>query len=327
MALSSQAAFLQATTLFIQGHYDESIKLYSELITTKSEFNLLINRCIAYLQKKDFENALKDAILAIELNPNHFNGPLYKGISLFSSGKVEEAFNDFNEALKLNAPQQLLDRWIFRCNSEISNKKIKSIEKNNEEEAKKQAELQEAAPKKHHIYSKTGKLAYTWFQTDKTVGITLDYRVKDRKQLKYKLEADKIDVSFPIDGSKDYNLSITFWGEVTPENSKVLAGLETIDINLEKKNPNQSWDHLTKEDVLEKDMAEIENKVPLYPTSAHQKRDWDKIDKEVEEEIRKDQELYGDARKGLIEALYNNSNEEQRRALAKSVQGSHGCYM
>ena len=326
MSVSTQAAYLQATNLFIQGHLDESLKLYSELISSKSEYNLMINRCIAFIQKNDYESALKDANLAIELNSNNYEGYFYRGIPLFSLGKYEDAFNDFNEALKLNAPQKMMDRWIFRCNSEISNKKIKSIEQNNEEESKK-AELKEAGPQKHHIYSKTGRLAYSWFQTDKTVGISLDYRVKDRKQLKYKLEEDKIDVSFPIDGSKDYNLSITLWSQINTEVSKVLPGLETIDITLEKKIPSLNWEQLTKDEIVEAEMTENENKAPLYPTSAHQKKDWNKIDKEAEEELRKDQEKYGDARKGLIEALYNNSDEQQRMALMKSVQGSHGCYM
>ena len=323
MSLSRPEAILQATNSFIHGQISESIKLYSALLSESLDYNLLINRCIAYFSQNEYENSLKDSISALELDPTKYEAYLYRGISLFSLGKFEESLLDFNEALQRNVPKYLIDRWMFRCNTELSHKKIKSIEENNKEELKNQEE----APQKHHIYSTSGKLAYTWFQTDKSVGINLGYRVKDCSKLKYKLEEDSIEVIFPIDGSKDYNLHINLWENIKPEVSKVLAELDSIEIFLEKKNANLNWENLCKIDVNNEQLEANEDKAPLYPTSAHQKKDWNKIDKELEAEIRADTEKYGDARKGLIEALYNNSNEEQRMALAKSVQGSKGCYM
>lgn len=316
---------LQATNYFIQGQLEASIKLYSQLLSETLDYNLFINRCVAYIFQNDYSNSLNDANSAIEITPQKYEGYFYKGISLISIGKIEDALINFNEAIQKNIPENIIRKWLFRCNSELSNKKIKSIERHNQN----QEEKKEPFPPRHHIYSKTGKLAYTWFQTDKIIGMTLNYRINDRKLLKYKLEETTLEVSFPINGSKVYNLQINLWGVINPDASKVLPNLETIDITLEKKLQKQNWEHLAKDggNYNEDKLHANEDKVPLYPTSAHQKKDWNKIDKELEEEIRKDQELYGDARKGLIEALYNNSNDEQRRALAKSVQGSKGCYM
>ena len=325
MSLSRAEATLQASNFFIQGQTEEAIKLYSELLATSLDYNLFINRCVAYISQNDFDNSFKDATAAIQMDSKRYEGYLYRGITNFNSGKIDESSTDFNEALNNGVPQVCIDKWVKRCTLELSHKKIKSIEEINQEESKKN-EPKEDLPKKYHIYSNTGKLAYTWFQTDKIVGVALDYRVSDRKKLKYKLEEDTIEVSFPIDGSKDYNLHINLWGTINPQASKVLPGLQSLELTLEKKIPNLNWEHLSKDDV-EENLLVNEDKVPLYPTSAHQKKDWNKIDKELEEEIRIDQEKYGDARKGLIEALYNNSNEEQRMALAKSVQGSKGCYM
>lgn len=314
--------FLKATNLFVQGHIDEAINIYSNLLSKLETYDLFINRAIAYISKNDNENCIKDCTSALTIDSLKYEGHLYRGISNFYSGKIEEAFIDFNNAIKFNAPKNIIDKWISNCQREVENKKKiegKNIAKINEP--------QQEILKKHHIYSSTGKLAYSWYQTDKTVGIILNFKVKDREQLKYKVEEEKIEISFPLDDNKEYNLSLNLWEKINSEKSKVLPTLECIEIVLEKAKTNVTWLHLCKEDKKELQEDENESKATIYPTSSFTKKDWGKIEKELEEEIRQDQEKYGDARKGLIEALYNNSNEEQRRALAKSVEGSKGCYM
>lgn len=311
---------LKATNLHVQNHLDEAIELYSQLINENADHNLLINRSSAYYDKNDFEKSLKDAEKALEKDPLNPDANLLKGSSLFCLGKFEAASTIFKELSKSDSPSKLILKWVDRCQKEMTNKRHLGKQENNEE---KKEEV-----KKHHIYSKTGKLAYTWFQTDKTIGIIMDFRVEDRNKLKHKLEEDKIEISFAFDNNKDYNLNLLLWEKINPTNSKVIAQLESIEITLEKQKPSLVWPQLGKIDSDEKEELLVqENKAPLYPTSVAQKKDWNKIEKEVEEEIRQDQEKYGDARKGLIEALYNNSNEEQRKALAKSVEGSKGCYM
>lgn len=320
MENSIDPEFLKATNLFIQGHIDDSISIYSNLLSKLATYNLFINRAIAYISKNDIENSIKDCNSAIAIDSSKYEGHLYRGMSYFYSGKMDEALIDFNNAINVNAPKNIIDKWIIKCQREVENRKKKE-----EKNKTKINESQQEILQKHHIYSSTGKLAYSWYQTDKTVGIILNFKVKDREQLKYKVDEEKIDISFPLDDNKEYNLSLNLWEKINHEKSKVLPTLECIEIVLEKLKTNVTWLHLCKEDPKEK--QETEDKATIYPSSAFTKKDWGKIEKELEEEIREDQEKYGDARKGLIEALYNNSNEEQRRALAKSVEGSKGCYM
>jgi len=123
--------FLQANNFLIQGHLEEAIALYSNLISTEQNFDLLINRCVAYIKKGDYNSALTDSEAAIFQDPIRYEGYYYRGISNFSLGKFSVALNDFSEAKTKKIPAPLIDTWIPKCNLEI---KLEPKKKKKEEE-------------------------------------------------------------------------------------------------------------------------------------------------------------------------------------------------
>ena len=68
---------------------------------------------------------------------------------------------------------------------------------------------------------------------------------------------------------------------------------------------------------------------PSYPTSSKVKKDWSALDREIESELAQDQKdgKGGDALNGLFKQIYDQSNEETRRAMIKSYQTSGGTVL
>jgi len=73
------------------------------------------------------------------------------------------------------------------------------------------------------VSSVTGKIAYTWYQTSKAVGIEINHSLTNKESLKTKFEANKIEVTFPIGNGSDYDLSLDLFAEIVPENTKVVV--------------------------------------------------------------------------------------------------------
>jgi len=153
-----------------------------------------------------------------------------------------------------------------------------------------------------------------------------------------KFDNDSFEISFPTVGEKLFSTKILLFDEIDAGKSYYVVQIERIEIKLAKKNP-EDWALLersdsTNEKVLEtiapKLVAKPKNATPaLYPSSSKVKRDWNKIDKEIEEDMQKNKEEYpeGDPVNGMFQMLYKGSDENTRRAMMKSYQTSGGTVL
>lgn len=66
---------------------------------------------------------------------------------------------------------------------------------------------------------------------------------------------------------------------------------------------------------------------PCYPTSSKTKKDWNAIDKEIDNELTAEKPEGDQALNGLFKQIYDRSNEETRRAMIKSYQTSGGTVL
>lgn len=64
---------------------------------------------------------------------------------------------------------------------------------------------------------------------------------------------------------------------------------------------------------------------PHYPSSSRRKVDWDKVDHQIQEELKEDPE--GDPLQGLFQQIYAGADEDTRRAMNKSFQESGGTVL
>ena len=66
---------------------------------------------------------------------------------------------------------------------------------------------------------------------------------------------------------------------------------------------------------------------PSYPSSSKNKKNWDKIDKEITKEESKDKPEGDVALNALFKQIYERADENTRRAMIKSYQTSGGTVL
>lgn len=339
-------SFIQANNFLIQGHIDEAIALYSSLLSTEQNFDLLINRSVAYIKKGDYNLALCDSESAILQDPNRYEGYYYRGIANFSLAKFQVALSDFSEAKAKKIPSALINTWIPKCNLELrlEPKKKTNVNENpevsmpkpplqtekDEKNEKKEEQKEEEEPHfdvvKEKIFTAAGVLNYSWYQTDKHVGLEWDQKIESKEVIQHVFDVKKVSIKFPIQGSsKPYELTLDLWDEIKPETARIILSLTKLEIKFEKKNQNKNWVRLESEDKPKKIMVQEIEKAPSYPTSSKYKKDWNKIDRDLEEELSKENDE--DALNKVFKEIYKNADENTRRAMIKSFQTSGGTVL
>ena len=109
---------------------------------------------------------------------------------------------------------------------------------------------------------------------------------------------------------------LTLFSEVDESSSDIKRSKLKYTVTLAKK-VRGNWPSL--------EATEITDSKPVYPSSKS-KKDWDKLEKEASEEMKKEEEQSsGDvAVNGFFKKLYENATEEQKRAMIKSYTESNG---
>ena len=82
-----------------EGKYDKAIDSYSDSLTVKKDPTVYYNRGVAYMNKGDFENAVKDFTTAIGMQPANFPALNNRAISFRSMGKYDEAIADYTRVI------------------------------------------------------------------------------------------------------------------------------------------------------------------------------------------------------------------------------------
>ena len=173
------------------------------------------------------------------------------------------------------------------------------------------------------------RINYSWYQTDNNVGITLKYKIKDQKQVSVNVGEDQqnVEIVIKLDDNTESQLSLCLFSTVEKQ-VKIQANLQTVEVIFEKREKQINWIELQSNQShsqQEQKSDQIEQEPTFYPSSNKVKRDWNKIDKELEKELEKNPEE--DAMNKLFKQIYANGNEETRRAMIKSFQTSGGTVL
>jgi len=88
---------------YTASEYNTAIHKFTEAITITPENHLLYsNRCMAYMQLKDWQNALHDANKCTDLAPDFAKGHFRKGVVLTEMKKKKEAVESLTKARDLD---------------------------------------------------------------------------------------------------------------------------------------------------------------------------------------------------------------------------------
>jgi len=336
----------EAQGLYISGAYSLARDRLTQILESNANnYEALLYRAHANLKLNALEDAIKDADAAIQVNSNRSEALLVKGIALFVSGKYDDAINQIRRAqlvlssLEAADPRRVeVQLWEQKAEAEKTKKTAFSVNNLNRKPEEQKTQTKETASVQQH--PKPGKISYKWHQTDNRVYIEINYALKKKEDLNITIENKKVSLSFPVDGSSNFELNLELFDEIDTQNSAYNVHLNRIEVQLEKIIKGRNWTLLERPDsknekiletVVPKPVSQTNTPqaTPVYPSSSKTKKDWSKIDKEIEEDMKKNKDDYADEDplNKFFKEIYKNADENTRKAMMKSFQTSGGTVL
>ena len=311
METSSTEKFTKALHYFLLDNFNSALDLFTELANAQPDNKSYSIYSITCLNKlKSFDKAL-ELINKIEPSiqqPFPFAFLLQKGITLFNLEKYVDAKIAFTSALKLpltSSQQSILTPWINKSNIELQEIGV--------------YDYNAQAPKEIKVIS-------NFMQTPTQISAELTTNQNLSNGYDVVIENKCIKIVSKVDKEVKYTLKLTN-GIVPNESSFKIMGTK-IKLDLKKEVPNFNWVQLEYKGNAEVNDNKSKVTHGFYPTSSKVKKDWDKLDKELDDEFKADAKADGnEGMWTLFRQIYERSDEKTRRAMIKSFQTSGGTVL
>eukprot|EP00026_Physarum_polycephalum_P002160 Phypoly_transcript_02165.p1 GENE.Phypoly_transcript_02165~~Phypoly_transcript_02165.p1 ORF type:complete len:924 (+),score=154.83 Phypoly_transcript_02165:113-2884(+) len=108
----------KGNTLFVQGQFNEAIKLYTKVLKENASAVLLCNRASAYMRMDLYKTAIKDCDAAIALDKSCQKAYLIKGKALFLLKKKSDALKVWKEGSEIHGDVELFEE-LYKYGNEI----------------------------------------------------------------------------------------------------------------------------------------------------------------------------------------------------------------
>jgi len=354
--MDAAALFGIANKLFVQEEFEEALKHYTCAVTLQDCAEHRACRAAANLKLGKYGATVTDANEALRFDPKNHMALHWRGIAQFYMRDFSGSKASFEESLRVaptaKAPRAL---WIRKCNAELSGSCLPLAGITNEltkvtssdvaptsqaastgmtapsvvassEQDITAAETATATPAPAEISISGRKpVRREWYQNSTHVFVTIFAKNVQQDLCKTEFREKELTVSFPLPGSTDeeYQLNLDLFDTVEPAACKMEASKVKVEISLEKKHPGMDWKDLEAKSTV----AQITPEQPSYPTSNKQKRDWSKIDQDIDSQLKNEKPEGDEALNKLFKEIYDRADDETRRAMNKSFQTSGGTVL
>jgi len=351
-AMDPAALFGSANVHFVNEEYEEALKHYTCAVTLEDCAEYRSCRAATYLKLGKFQEALQDVAECLKLDPKSYMALHWKGVALFYLGDFSAAKLAFEESLRLaptsKAPRSL---WLRKCDAELSGSALPLsgvvVQTSKVAPGATTAPLESSAPvsavssqaassqcpppvekvENAEAMSISGRkpVKREWYQNNTHAFITLFAKGVDKDACKVDMQEKELSVTFPLPGSTDdeYQMNLDLFDEIDPSGSKFEVSKLKVEFTLAKKTVGRQWKDLERLDEI----IEIAPDQPAYPTSNKQKRDWSKIDQDIEAELKAEKPEGDQALNKLFAQIYERADDDTRRAMNKSFQTSGGTVL
>lgn len=344
----------QAIEAFKEDEFEQAVDLYTQAIRLEpSNAGFYVDRAWANIKLENYTDAVADANRAIELDPSLAKAYLRKGIACFSLEEYQTAMAAFKAGSVLDADNSKFKTWIDKCDARlveeaasdgresqsvspaadngpvapvtdnglpnVASEQSTSRDNNNNNLGE---PLQPTKPKyRHEHYQKPNEVVVTVFAK----GLSKDIvNVEFGEQF--------LSIIIDVPGEDNYVLQKRLFAKIIPEKCKYSILSTKIEVRLAKAEPINwtSLEYDKKQAVPQKTniLSGAEIQRPTYPSSNTKvRRDWDKLEAQVKKE-EKDEKLEGDAALNkLFRDIYQDADEDTRRAMQKSFIESNGTVL
>lgn len=294
-----------------------------------------------------FAEALEDAEKALSLEKGSYMALHWKGIALFYCGDFANAKLSFEESIRAQPDAKVArSLWIRKCDAELSGStlplggivgEVSKAQPSSasapvstpasassaapaaatEKEAK--AVKQDAAPKDLTISGRK-PIKREWYQNNTTVFITIFKKEVKQEDITVDFKEKELSLTIKLPGEEDlYTLDLDLADAIDPATSKVETSKTKVEVALAKKNIGLQWRDLEKQAAMAS--------APAYPSSSKTKRDWGKIDQDIDAELKQEKPEGDAALNKLFKEIYEKADDDTRRAMNKSFQTSGGTVL
>jgi len=153
-----------------------------------------------------------------------------------------------------------------------------------------------------------------FYQTESDFVLNIMAKNVDASTVNVTFQPEQLTVTAKLPDGQDYTLDEKLFAKIRPDDCGYKVTKTKIEVQMRKDTVLQ-WPAL--EAVKLKEVA------PSYPSSSKNKKDWGKVEKKIEEEIKDDENDIN----SLFAKIYSSGDENTKRAMMKSMQESGGTVL
>ncbi|CAF4744296.1 unnamed protein product [Rotaria sp. Silwood1] len=324
----SKQAFEEANEAFVDEKYEEAYELYTKALANddktdhRNTSKVLTSRAQCSLKLKNYADALKDSNDAIKLDETNIEAYIHKGVSLYNQNLKEEALQVFVRGLEFDSADEQLKIWQYRCEKELAEQNPVSIAVSIEKE-----KLTTNATPVHPL--PPAKIKYSFYQTDSIITIQIPIKSLKKDQVQVHSTDTTINIHTKIPSSgQDYLLEIDLAYPIDSSRTNFNVTDSNLEIKIYKRQAIQ-WTSLDAQSTVAKAQPPIPmnrslvEKAPSYPSSSVYAKNWDKLEAEIKRDEKENKDDMDDGN-AIFQRLYQDSDENTRRAMNKSMYESGG---
>lgn len=315
----------RAKEAFVDDDFKLAVDLYTQAISLDpNKADLFADRAQANIKLNNFAEVVADANKAIELNPGMAKAYLRKGIACV---KLEE-YHTAKSALEIGASLAQNDarftKLIKECDERIAEETASvGTQVSEKHVAALEAELSQNTQPEMALLKSKFRLEH--YQKPEELVVTIYAKGIPKNNVTVDFGEQILSVTVDVPSDQPYLYQARLFAKIVPDKCRFEVMSTKIEIRLAKAEPI-NW--ISLEFVGNAIVAQKANVVgscrPAYPSSKPKKKDWDKLEAQVKKE-EKDEKLDGDAAVNKIfREIYQNADEDMRRAMSKSFVESNG---
>ncbi|XP_031504361.1 protein SGT1 homolog A-like isoform X3 [Nymphaea colorata] len=314
----------KAAGAFVDDNFELACDLYSQAIDmdpTNADF--FANRAQANIKLKRYTEAVADANRAIELDPSMAKAYLRKGTACIQLEEFETAMEALKKGASLDPKNMKFGDLIEECDKGIADG-TNTANGHDVRHGYNHTSSEVSVPKpkyRHEYYQKPDQVVLTIFAK----GISSEY-------IKIDFGEQLLSVIIEVPNEEIFCFQPRLFAKILPQRCRCTILSTKIEIRLFKADESINWTSLEYKGGVSTSQRlhslSVETRPrPAYPSSKSKGTDWDKLEAEVKRE-EKDEKLEGDAALNkLFRDIYQNADEDTRRAMKKSFVESNGTVL